>query len=369
MKSVDNTYTIRLRKPRHISLCSSSPSIILLLELDKDFPVSPISTSATIGERIHLRCQPPNGSPSPVVYWTKNGKNFSIPLDHYDLIFPSIQQTDFGAYRCVASNGIIRQSSVAFLTEFHRPTISIQPSSSRIDLRRGQSIHLECFIDNDQYELEWYFQNKIIRNKSIEISAIEFNQSGIYTCIGRLNKHSFDKQILLAVHDHEIVNNKERFFSQANLVVSIGQAAIVDCQLPFNLEKKIIWTIMNRSDIDRIKFDYIDENHYRLKISRIQEFYNNILFECYYQDKDQQQSKGLIKLNVERLQPPPIISYIPNNQTVPIGVEVTFSCQSEDEGNIQWSFVPYNRPNKIIKIDNNRKYRIQKKSRFNYSTC
>ena len=170
-----------------------------------------------------------------------------MPLDHYDLVFPSIQQSDFGSYRCIASNGLIRQSSLANLTEFYRPKITIQPSSSRIDLRRGQSIDLECQIDNNQYDIEWHFQNKIIRNHTIHISSINFNQNGIYTCVGRLGKRLFNEDILLAVYDHEILNNKERVFSQTNLIGFIGRSAILDCQLPFNSKNKILWRIVNRN--------------------------------------------------------------------------------------------------------------------------
>jgi hypothetical protein len=107
-----------------------------------------------------------------------------------------------------------------------------------------------------------------------------------------------------------------------------------------------------------IQFDYIDQYQYRLKINRIQKLDNQILFDCYYENKNKP-SQGLIQLNVEQIQPPPIISYIPNNQTVPIGVDVTFSCQSNEKINIQWWFIRYNRPFKTIKIDNNRKYRIE----------
>jgi len=310
-----------------------------------------MSTSASIGERIRLRCQPPHGSPSPTVYWTKDGKNVSIPLDHHDLVFSSIEKSDFGLYRCLASNGLLRQSSPAYLTEFHRPKISLQPSTSRIDLRRGQSVHFECHIDNDEYELEWHFQDKIFPNHTIDIPSIEFDQSGLYTCIGRLDKYSFNEQILIAVHDRE----DEKVFSQSNLTVFLGQSALIDCQLPFHPEKNISWTILNQSTIDQIQFDSVDTNQYRLKIARIKDFHNNVVLQCSYQN---QSSQGLVQLNLQRVQPPPIISYIPNNQTVPIGVEVRFPCQSNDQMNIQWTFTPTNRPYKIIKIDNNRKYRI-----------
>lgn len=314
-----------------------------------------MSTIASIGERIHLHCKPPYGSPNPIVYWTKDGKNVSIPLNHHDLIISSIKKSDFGIYRCIASNGLIRQSSPVYLTEFHRPKIIIQPTKSRIDLHRGQSIHLECHIDNDQYEIEWYFQNKIIRNLTIDISSIGFDQSGIYKCIGRYQSYSFDEQILLAVYDREIKNDEEKVFSQSNLTVFLGQSALIDCQLPFHSEKNISWTILNQTNI---KYDYLDTNQYRLKIDSIQKFHDKIFFQCSYQNQIQQ-SQGLIQLNLEQIPSPTIISYIPNNQTVPIGVEVTFSCESKNENPIQWWFVSTNRRYKTIKIHNNRKYRIE----------
>lgn len=334
--------------------------LFLFLELDKEFPISPTSTSALIGENIRLRCQPPYGSPVPIVYWTKDGKNLSMALDHNDLLIPSVQKTDFGAYRCIASNGLVRQSSIAYLTEFHRPIITISPSSSRVDLRRGQSIHLECHIDSEQYKIEWHFGNKIIRNNNIHISSIEFNQSGIYKCVGRYDKYKFYEEILLAVYDNEMSNNEEITYSQTTLNVVLGRPTIIECLLPLNSDNKISWSIVNSSEIDNVKFDYDDDNQYRLKINRIKEFYHNIVFKCYYQNK-KLKSFGLIKLNVEQIESPPIIFYVPNNQTVPISAEAIFSCQSDNDINVQWWFTPYYRPHKIIKINpNNQKYRIEK---------
>ncbi|CAF4337427.1 unnamed protein product [Rotaria socialis] len=334
---------------------------IQFLKLDKEFLISPTSASVSIGEMVRLRCQPPHGSPIPTVYWTKDGQNLSVSLDHYDLVLPLIQQSDFGSYRCLAFNGLLRQSSTAHLTEFHRPKITIQPSSltSRMDLRRGQSIDLQCHIDNDQYKVEWHFGNKIIRNNHIHMPSIEFNQSGIYKCVGRFEKYKFHEEILLAVYDSKISNNEEIIFSQSTQTVFLGRSAMIDCSLPLNIGNKLMWSLVNRSEIDNVKFDYDATNQYRLKFDRIKEFHHNLIFECYYEKKDIK-NQGLIKLNVERIEPPPIVSYVPNNQTVPIGVEATFSCQSEDDINIQWWFTPYYRPYKTIKINNNQKYRIEK---------
>jgi hypothetical protein len=154
---------------------------------------------------------------------------------------------------------------------------------------------------------------------------------------------------------------EEKIFSQINLNVYAGRSAILDCQLPLNPNEKIVWSIVNRSDLsleNNNRFDYIDQNHYQLKILRIEEFDNDLLFECYYQNK-KQLSQGLIKLHVERIEPPPIIIYVPNNQTVPMGVEVLFPCQTKDKTEIQWWFISNSRAQKSIKIESNKKYQIE----------
>ncbi|CAF0808808.1 unnamed protein product [Rotaria sordida] len=343
------------------------------IRLDKEFLISPTSTTASIGERIRLRCEPPHGSPTPIVYWTKNGKNLSLPLDHYDLILPSIQTTDFGSYRCVASNGLIRQSSIAYLTEFHRPKIIIHPSTSRIDIERGKSINFQCQIENtnndDQYHIEWHYEHKngkiIGRNNHIDISSVQYDHSGLYICVVIYNngrkRHIFSEEILLTVHEHLIINNEEKIFSQTNLNVYAGRSTIINCQLPFKFNEKIHWSIINHTYIsfeNNHRFEFIDKNQYRLKIRRIEEYDNDLLFECYYQNR-KQLSQGLIKLHVERIESPPIIIYVPNNQTVPVGVEVNFPCQTKDHTKIQWWFISNSRLHKSIKIENNKKYKIE----------
>ncbi|CAF0972228.1 unnamed protein product [Rotaria magnacalcarata] len=345
---------------------------VQFIKLDKEFPIFPISTSASLGERIRLRCEPPPGSPTPNVYWIKNGKNLSLSLDHYDLVLPSIQPTDFGAYRCIASNGLVRQSPVAYVTEFQRPKISIHPSTSRIDIERGRSIDFQCQIENvnndDQYQIEWHYArqngNLIGRNNRVDISVVQYNHSGLYLCVVTYNngrkRHVFSEEILLAVHERSIVDGEDRIFSQTTLNVYAGRSAIIDCQLPLKSNEKMLWSILNRTDVsfeNNHRFEFIDKNQYRLKIRRIEEFDNDLLFECYYENQ-KPSSQGLIKLCVERIEPPPIIIFVPNNQTIPVGVDVTFTCQTKDNANIQWWFISNGRSHKSNKIENSKKYKI-----------
>lgn len=347
--------------------------ILTFVELDRDFLISPMSTSASVGERVRLRCEPPHGSPTPAVYWTKDGKNLSVPLDHYDLVLPSVQATDFGSYRCIASNGLLRQSSAAHLTEFHRPKIVIRPSASRLDMERGKPIDFQCQVessnDDDQYEIEWHHGHRngpiIGRNSRIDLSSVEYNHSGLYICVVIYNsgrrRHVFSEEIFLAVHERLTINNQERLFSQAKLNVYAGRSAVLDCQLPMNLNEKIAWSIVNRTDItveNNHRFEFLDRPRYRLKIRRIEELDNDQLFECSY-EKSKPTNRGLIALHVERVEPPPIVTFVPNNQTVPIGVEVIFPCQVKDSGKTQWWFTSPGRSHKAVKVENSKKYKIE----------
>lgn len=347
--------------------------VVLRVELDKEFLLSPVSTAVTIGERVRLRCEPPHGAPNPVVHWTKDGKNLSVSLDHHDLVLASVQPTDFGAYRCLASNGLQRQSAVAHVTEFHRPKIQIRPSSSRIDIQRGKAVDLQCQVENrnddDQYQVEWHFGNRngksIGRNHRLEIPSGDFNHSGTYFCVVNYNsgrrRHTFAEQVLLAVHERSNERGDEKLFSQSQLTVYAGRSATVECQLPWRVDEPVTWSIANRTDQalpnNNNRYEYLDKNQYRLQIRRVEEFDHDVLFECSYQNK-KHLSQGLIRLNVERLEPPPVVTYVPNNQTVPAGVEVLMPCQTKEKSKAQWWFISTSRSYKSIKLESNKKYRI-----------
>jgi hypothetical protein len=157
------------------------------------------------------------------------------------------------------------------------------------------------------------------------------------------------------------LNGDEKIISQSQMPIYAGRSAILDCQLPMNLAETIVWSIVNRSDLSLInnnRFEYLDKNQYRLKIRRVEEFDNELLFECYYQNK-LSSSRGSILVHVERLESPPILIYVPNNQTVPLGVEVTYPCQTKETTKVQWWFISHHRPYKSIRIENTKKYLIE----------
>ena len=76
---------------------------------DEFMQLPPPNVDAPTGQPLTIPCEPPRGSPRPVVSWLKNDiklvNSSSIQiLPDGDLYFRSLQSKDSGHYECVASN-------------------------------------------------------------------------------------------------------------------------------------------------------------------------------------------------------------------------------------------------------------------------
>ena len=73
--------------------------------------MSPVTTSASIGDNVILFCAPPNGHPTPVVRWIKDGEFLDLSsankfkiVGSGKLVISSVQKSDAGWYICSARN-------------------------------------------------------------------------------------------------------------------------------------------------------------------------------------------------------------------------------------------------------------------------
>ena len=80
-------------------------------DIQSEFPLIPVSTTATIGDNIILGCSPPEGFPAPVVRWIKDGQYLDLTSDNKfqivgsgKLVITEIQKADAGQYICSARN-------------------------------------------------------------------------------------------------------------------------------------------------------------------------------------------------------------------------------------------------------------------------
>ena len=73
--------------------------------------MSPVTTSASIGDNVILGCSPPDGYPTPVVRWIKDGEFLDLSsankfqiVGSGNLVISSVQKSDAGWYICSARN-------------------------------------------------------------------------------------------------------------------------------------------------------------------------------------------------------------------------------------------------------------------------
>ena len=80
-------------------------------DLQNEFSVSPVTTSPSIGDNMILGCSPPDGHPTPVVRWIKDGEFLDLSsankfqiVGSGNLVISSVQKSDAGWYICSARN-------------------------------------------------------------------------------------------------------------------------------------------------------------------------------------------------------------------------------------------------------------------------
>ena len=76
-------------------------------DIQTDFLMSPVSSTATIGDNMILGCSPPEGHPKPVVRWIKDGQFLDLTsankfqiVGSGNLVISGIQKADAGWYIC-----------------------------------------------------------------------------------------------------------------------------------------------------------------------------------------------------------------------------------------------------------------------------
>lgn len=93
----------------------------LISVLKDKFQTEPSDTTATVGQSVTLRCEPPKGKPDPKVIWRNNSQTVQTDerihiTETGNLEISLVEKTDIGEYVCVAINkGGEKQSAAAQL--------------------------------------------------------------------------------------------------------------------------------------------------------------------------------------------------------------------------------------------------------------
>lgn len=84
-------------------------SFIFVTDLKKQFELPPVSTRVELGHQTELRCVPPEGLPTPRVYWLRGGTPLQtdttmLVTSEGHLLLGQARERDTGNYTCVAEN-------------------------------------------------------------------------------------------------------------------------------------------------------------------------------------------------------------------------------------------------------------------------
>lgn len=126
----------------------SGKAVVRASYLKKIFINQPMSTSVEIDGQISLQCLPPDGVPTPEVFWLRNGE----PIDTYkdanfiisnegNLLISQVRLSDMGNYTCGARNlANQRLSETAVLTVYVNGEWSTWSTWSECSVRCGRGI-------------------------------------------------------------------------------------------------------------------------------------------------------------------------------------------------------------------------------------
>ncbi|XP_066015799.1 hemicentin-1-like [Pocillopora verrucosa] len=185
---------------------ASSDAATLVVEYKSEITTHPSNVTNTEGENVMLHCNA-TGYPLPTLSWTKNGSDISNTLrisfsaDKKQLAITKASRVDSGAYRCVATNSLGNDTSIAAVVDVQfQPEISIHPRN--VTIVRGNNVTLRCsVVGNPTPSVVWTKDKDLdvtansrvtfsSRNDhhSLEIARVYLSDSGQYRCVANNSK-------------------------------------------------------------------------------------------------------------------------------------------------------------------------------------
>uniref|UniRef100_A0A5F8HA67 Hemicentin-2 n=1 Tax=Monodelphis domestica TaxID=13616 RepID=A0A5F8HA67_MONDO len=170
---------------------NTKPRIIMNESLDSDRPVT---ITALAGKELTLHCEA-EGSPSPLITWTKDSQLLSPITDRHSLL-PSgslkLAETsveDNGLYTCIASNPA-GTASRSYVLGVQVPP-QIQQGPQLLKVLAGESLDLTCVATGDpKPQLRWSKDGITLPQKgwvgpdgSVHLESVQVSDSGHYHCV------------------------------------------------------------------------------------------------------------------------------------------------------------------------------------------
>lgn len=215
-------------------------------------PVS-LSISSTTPE-IRLPCSA-SGSPQPYITWSRNGIHIAFSNRIYmeqdgTLVIRPVQPTDYGTYRCDATNNYGRISATAEVVINAAPIFTTHPASQTVEL--GNKVKFECVaVASPAPEITWYKgqteiyeSNRIFINDDasvLEISDVKESDSGLYVCEARNQQGQREVSATLTVLTGSRSRPPTFVYKPYDVEALVGSTIEVPCKAAGNPNPGVQW--------------------------------------------------------------------------------------------------------------------------------
>ncbi|XP_034543301.1 B-cell receptor CD22-like [Notolabrus celidotus] len=184
-----------------------SNSISIDVKYAPKLPSVSVSPSAEIveGSSVTLTCSSDANPAASYTWYKENGnKDPHLSRNGPQLVFSSIQASDFGQYHCRAENKLGRNTSEHITVNVKYapklPSVSVSPSD---EIEEGSSVNLTCSSDaNPAANYTWYKENEDSPKASGQIFTIGSSgpeHSGNYVCLAANVKGHHNSTLHLTV--------------------------------------------------------------------------------------------------------------------------------------------------------------------------
>ncbi|XP_038047946.1 roundabout homolog 1-like isoform X2 [Patiria miniata] len=322
--------------------------------LREEFRTDPSDSVGLAGEPVVLECQPPRGYPEPTVTWSKDGEDVIVDGDRVkvlqdgNLMISQARRTDTGSYVCIATNSIgTRQSPPAILNVHARPSFT-RPVEDRIIAAPGDNVNLLCVVEGDPTpSITWRRQDadmpqgrfQISDDNTLHIRQVLQEDEGTYICRA---ENSWGTETLTITLE---VNTEPTFTREpVDQTVSVGQMVSFECKVTGSPLPAIFWQKDGLQDLW-----YNDQSYSsgRLTVSEDGELR---IYEVTTEDEGFYVCSALSVSGTAEVsayltvlatlgEPPPIIRYVPSNQTYLAGALGLIPCEAmgHPQPTLQWS--------------------------------
>ncbi|XP_022095889.1 roundabout homolog 2-like [Acanthaster planci] len=330
--------------------------------LRDDFRTDPSDSVGLAGEPVVLECQPPRGYPEPTVTWSKDDEDVIVDGDRVkvlqdgNLMISQARRTDTGSYVCIATNSIgTRESPPAILNVHARPSFT-RPVQDRIIAAPGDNVNLHCVVEGDPIpSVTWRRRDadmpkgrfQIHEDNTLHISQVVQEDEGSYICRA---ENSWGTEALTITLE---VNTEPTFTREpVDQTVSAGHMVSFECKVTGSPPPTILW---QKDGLQKLLYSGQSYDSGRLTVSEEGELR---IYEVTTEDEgfyvcSAVSISGTAEVSAYLTvlvpsstlapatlgEPPPVIRYVPSNQTYLAGALGLIPCEAtgNPQPTLQWS--------------------------------